>query len=209
MFDSPVMSRRLGCGGTLISDRHVITDIGCVDFDSHPDYVLLGDTVVGLDENIIKVIQVKRYILHDDTSINITVLEMVEPVQLDKYPNIKPVCLPNLGADFTDFEGIVTGWAYGGVNGYYSWLHETNVTVTDQGDESQIRGKTHGGKTLCYGDTGGPLVVSDPANNNGLTLAGVINDNGCDTVQTFINVSQFITWINSIISDAATCPPPP
>ena len=205
MFDSPDISRRLGCGGTLISDRHVLTDVGCVDFDSYPDYVLLGDTVVGLDENIIKIIQVKRHILHDDPSINITILEMAEPVLLDKYPNIKPVCLPDPDADFTNFHGIVTGWAHKEVNGYNSWLHKVSAIVTKD-DQTQICGKIQGNKTSCCGDTGGPLVVTDPANNNGLTLAGVISDNNCDT---FIKVSSFLNWINSMMGDAVKCPPAP
>ena len=207
MFDSPVLSRRLGCGGTLISDRHVLTHVGCVDFDSYPDYVLLGDTVVGLDENMITIMKVKRHFLHDDPSVNITILEMAEPVPLDNYPNIKPVCLPASEANFTDFQGIVTGWAHKGVNGYNSWLHKVSVTVIDQGDKSKISGEIHGSKTLCSGDTGGPLVVSDPANKNALTLAGVINNNNCDKIQTFIKVSQVMDWINIIIANAGTCLP--
>ena len=210
MFDSPDISRRLGCGGTLISDRHVLTDIGCVDFDSYPDYVLLGDTVVGLDESNIRIIQVKRHILHDDHSVNITILELAEPVSLDQYPNIKPVCLPDAGADFTDFQGIVTGWAAKGVNGYNSWLHKVSVTVIEQDDKGLIfGGKIEGNKTSCCGDSGGPLVVGDLANKNGLTLAGVVNDKNCDTVQSFIKVSLVADWINSTIADAITCPPPP
>ena len=208
MFDSPDISRRLGCGGTLISDRHVLTDIGCVDFDSYPDYVLLGDTVVGLEESTIKIIQVKRHILHEDPSINITILEMAEPVPLDQYPNIKPVCLPNPEADFADFEGIVTGWADIGKNGYNSWLQKVSLTLIKD-DKTQISGKIHGNITSCSGDTGGPLVVSDPANNNGLTLAGVVNDNNCDIIKTFIKVSRLMDWINSIITDAVICAIPP
>ena len=70
------ISRKLGCGGTLKSDRHILTDIGCVDFDSYPDYVLIGDTVVGLNENPIRIIKVKRHSFHNDPSTNIWALEI-------------------------------------------------------------------------------------------------------------------------------------
>ena len=208
MFDSPDLSRRLGCGGVLISSKHILTSIKCVDWDSHSDYILLGDTVVGVEDAHVQTIQVSNYILHEDISVNLAILEMAEPVELDKYPNIKPICLPEKDEDFSDFDGTVTGWAYKGVNGYNSWLHKVNVRIKD-GNKSQMRGQIYGNNSSCYGDSGGPLVVSDPVNNNGLTLAGIIYENDCDSDQTFIKVSQYIDWITSVIQHSDTCPHPP
>ena len=167
MFDSSDMSRRLGCGGTLISDRHIITSIKCVDWDSYPDHILLGDTAVGVEDAPVMTIEVTNYILHEDRSVNIAILEMAEPVPLDKFSNIKPLCLPHKDSNFADYEATVTGWAYNGFNGYNSWLHKNQVTISKLGDESVIRVEPRN-ISSCYGDTGGPLVVSDPANNNGL-----------------------------------------
>ena len=65
------------------------------------------------------------------------------------------------------------------------------------------------GKNFCYGDTGSPLIVSDPVNNNGLTLIGVTDKNDCSSVLTFTKVSILRDWIDSVIINAATCPPPP
>ena len=211
MFDSPDLSRRLDCGGALISSKHILTSIRCVDFDSYPDYILLGDTVTGVDDATIEIIEVTNYILHDDFSVNIAILEMAEPAPLDKFPNMKPVCLPEVEADFSHFEGTVTGWAYNGINGYNSWLHEHNVTITADKDcnKAQICGNTSGHKYNCYGDTGGPLIVSDPANNYGLTLVGIVDNNDCDSVQTFTKVSLYVEWIRSVIHDANNCPPLP
>ena len=121
MFDSSDMSRRLGCGGTLISDRHIITSTRCVDWDSYPDHILLGDTAVGVEDAPVMTIEVTNYILHEDRSVNIAILEMAEPVPLDKFGNIKPVCLPNKDMDFVDYQGTVTGWAYNGLNGHSGW----------------------------------------------------------------------------------------
>ena len=204
MFDSPDISRRLGCGGTLISDRHIITSIKCVDWDSYPDHILLGDTAVGAEDAPVMTIEVTNYILHEDRSVNIAILEMAEPVPLDKFENIKPVCLPKVDSNFVDYEGTVTGWAYNGLNGYNSWLHKNNVSISEHSVKTKLSGKIRNNSS-CFGDTGGPLVVSDPANNNGLTLAGVSDDSDC---KIFTKISPHMEWIENIVSGAAICPSP-
>ena len=78
----------------------------------------------------------------------------------------------------------MTGWGDDGDNGIYdynSWLHE--VQVTDYTNTQYCTNNIHwseicagvlvGIEAACWGDDGSPLVVRDPANNNGLTLAGV------------------------------------
>ena len=207
MFDSPDMSRRLGCGGTLISDHHIITSIKCVDWDSYPDYILLGDTVVGVEEEDVttKIVEVSQYLFHEDPDVPIAILEMAEPVMLDKFPNIKPLCLPQTDSNYVDFKGTVTGWAYNGADGYNSWLHQNFVNISENSDKTKLSGNPIN-ISICYGDTGAPLVVSDPANNNGLTLVGVSDNNIC---KTFIKVSTFMDWINNVIADSNVCPPKP
>ena len=206
MFDSSDMSRRLGCGGTLISDRHIITSIKCVDWDSYPDYILLGDTAVGVEEEdvTIKIVEVSQYLFHEDPDVPIAILEMAEPVMLDKYPNIKPLCLPQTDSNFVDYEGTVTGWAYSGVNGYNSWLHHNDYTISENSDKTKLSVNARN-ISSCYGDMGGPLVVSDPDNNIGLTLAGVSVNNNCET---FTKISLYMDWINSIIADSNVCQSP-
>ena len=138
---------------------------------------------------------------------NIAILEMAEPVALNQYGNIKPVCLPDqeadfsrFRADFTETTATVTGWGYnvGGVSGYNSWLQEVQVNVVadeecDPISPSEIcAGSVNIDEAPCLGDDGGPLVVSDPnVNNNGLTLAGIINFNDCYSVETYTKVSLF------------------
>ena len=218
MFDSPNITRRLECAGTLISDIHILTAARCVDWDSYPDYILLGDTMVGsksddanYDNKNMTTVLVTNIHYHPDTSTNIAILEMAEPVPLDKYPNIKPICLPEADTDFNGFAATVTGWAFNGVNGYNSWLQEEGVTVFDDRHCEDVSSNQLCAGASCVGDTGGPLVVSDPANNNGLTLAGIIerNTKDCSGVKAYTDVSQFIEWINDTVGQATTCPPPP
>ena len=228
LLDSPDLSSRQRCGGSLISDKHVLTSALCVSFD-FTYYVHLGDTILGNDKDVTfnRTVLVTKKTLHPDYDFsennNIAILEMAEPMPLDQHANIKPVCLPDQGADFSRFRadftettGIVSGWGNNERAGdYNSWLHEIQVTVfadeeCDQITPSQLcAGVLEGSEAPCAGDDGGPLVVSDPnVNNNGLTIAGIVGF-GCNSVQTYTKVSLFRNWINGIIGDAKTCPPPP
>ena len=211
------------CGGSLISNQHVLTSASCV-FADITYYVHLGDTILGNNNDIISgVIAVTNKYLHPEyvnespfNMNNIAILEMAVPIPLDQYGNIKPVCLPDQGADFTEITATVTGWGWNGVSGYNSWLHELQVTVVadeqcDPISQSEIcAGSLNIDEAPCLGDNGGPLVVSDPnVNNNGLTLAGIVHYNDCNLVETYTKVSMFRDWIDNIIGDATTCPPPP
>ena len=230
----PDLSNRQECGGAILSDRHVLTSASCVSSDSHTYYVHLGDTILGNDKdvNYNKTVLVTNKYIHPDyvnetpfNVNNIAVLEMEEPVPLDQYPNIKPVCLPDQGsdfsrfrADFTETTATVTGWGdnerFGDDN---SWLHEVQVTVFADEEcyptltQSEIcAGVLEGSEAPCWGDWGGPLVVSDPnVNNNGLTIAGISFPIFCNSVQTYTKVSMFRDWIDEIIGYETTCPPPP
>ena len=214
------------CGGTLISDKHVLTSVYCSLLGS--TYVHLGDTILGNDKdlNYNKTILVTNIYRHPDfvfaspyNANNIAILEMAEPVPLDQYGNIKPVCLPGQGADFTETTATLTGWGYNGrfvTNNYNSWLQEVQVTVVP--DEvcdpilpSEIcAGSINIYEAPCLGDDGGPLVVNDTnVNNNGLTLVGIIHYIDCYSVETYTKVSMFRDWIDGIVGDATTCPPPP
>ena len=235
--NSPDLSNRQRCGGTILSDRHVLTAAWCVYYD-YTYYVHLGDTILGNDQdvNYNKTVLVTNITLHPDYDYplnNIAILEMAEPVPLDQYANIKPVCLPDQGAEFTGYTATVTGW---GSNerreDYNSWLHEVDVTILEDEecyDDSFIHhydenyyseygvhssqlcaGVLEGSEAPCYGDDGGPLVVSDPnVNNNGLTIAGITHYSDCNLVEAYTKVSVFTDWINGIIGDNNTCPPPP
>ena len=61
-------------------------------------------------------------------------LELRRRVPLNKYPNIRPACLPAEGATYQG-EAIVSGWGTVGYGMYAnSWLHKANVTIYQDGD---------------------------------------------------------------------------
>ena len=170
------------CGGSLISDKHVLTSAYCASLYS-AIYVHLGDTILGNDKDVDynKTIEVASKYLHPDyvseSPYNVNnILEMAEPVPLDQYPNIKPVYLPERGADFTGTTATVSGW--GKISSRYetSWLSELQVTVFADDQCAEVTpselcaGVLQGNEAPCEKYDGGPLVVSDPnANNNATT----------------------------------------
>ena len=154
---------------------------------------------------------------------DIAVLELVEPVSLTEYPNIKPACLPEAGALFPG-EAILTGWgktAPGSSSPAY--LTEVGVTVLADGDCGAIDSlmtedmicalPREGGKDACQGDSGGPLVAADPARNNSMSLIGVVSmGEGCGDAGypgVYAEVSYFLGWLMEQMPDLNTCPPPP
>ena len=208
------------CGGTLISNKYVVTSVYlCAEReDASKTFTVIGDTILGTEyEAFSLIVGVIEIIRHENYQApfqaNIALLKLEETVPLTEYPSIKPVCLPIQGEDFTGMEATATGWGsvFSSVSRrkYQSWLHEITVTVLDNCEDlgsTQICGETD---APCTGDQGGPLVVSDPQNNNGLTLIGIIDFNvGCNDPATFTKVSLYTNWILEKTVDSTTCLPP-
>ena len=184
-------------------------------------FAVIGDTILGTQyEAFSMIVNVEKIIVHENylkPSINnIALLKLEESVPLTQYPSIKPACLPAQGADFMGLEATATGWGsvLSSISGrkYQSWLQEITLKVLDDGECEDLASSQicagGGRETPCSGDEGGPLVVSDPGNNNGLTLIGIIDYNiGCQYPATYTEVSQFSDWIVEKTSDSSSCLP--
>jgi len=158
--------------------------------------------------------------MHND----IAVIELSSSVSLDKYPHIKPACLPDAGATFTG-KAVVTGW--GSVNldinslTLNSWLHEAKINIFADRDcgwqmtaDKICAGVKKDWKNSCRGDSGGPLVASDPMRNKAMSLIGVVSFGSSicgdpDHPSVFAKVSHFTSWLNQQMPDLKSCPAPP
>jgi len=143
-----------------------------------------------------------------------------------------PICLPNLGDDFTQFSSVMTGW---GINvsstideetPFVNILQEITLPITTYdtcntfvntliGNEQPVaysgilcvgNGEEKGG---CRGDSGGPIIVQKPGQTS-WTLAGVISFGAAkcsaeDTYTVGVDVAFFMDFINSNINDGDFC----
>ncbi|XP_066929537.1 trypsin delta-like [Clytia hemisphaerica] len=211
------------CGGTLISDKWIITAAHCLRDLSTLEGVVLGAHAFGFNVN--EATREERNIVFNDIKVHpdynpatfhndIALIPMNRPVQYTS--NIRPACLVDV-APPAGSEVVISGWGTISAGGPQSAiLKDTKVNIVsrercqasfeDAIITQNMMCAAASGTDACQGDSGGPMVLNQ-RDANGIDqfyLAGIISwGRGCarpDFPGVYTNVANLRGWIDEIVS---------
>ncbi|KAH8266223.1 hypothetical protein KR038_009457 [Drosophila bunnanda] len=206
------------CGGTIISERWIVTAAHCTDSLTTGVDVYLGAwdrTDPKEDGQQIIFVQTKDVIVHEDwiaetITNDISLIKLPVPIEFNDY--IKPATLPVKSNTYETYAGessVASGWGKisDSATGATDKLQYAVVPIMNNSGCSPWFGglvastniciKTTGKISTCNGDSGGPLVLEGTDILIGATSFGIAL--GCERgwPGVFTRITSYLDWIEA------------